>query len=198
MQRFDLKDLSAWQRVELGEVLDFPASGQRRVRVQVMASDHVEVRATAPGGDPVLVGFGAGAFEVAFSCEGTAAVELSGEPGTEVWLSGFAPSHVVERTSDEVFTSVMPQGRRNSDYDRMMFAMRLNEERREAQLGREIESLRAAAREGTLRASEVSRRDAVELRATPGQEVAADDGSEADHAEVSAPVSGGDDGAEAS
>jgi hypothetical protein len=146
MKTFDVKALSGWSPVQPNEVLAFEAAGESRaVRLMVNAVDKVAVYAAdnAEMTGAVLVGASDGLFAVAYTATGESFVRFAFSGKAAVFVQGAAPSHVVQATDDEKYTSIIPPDRRsNSEVQRMMHLMRINEKRREEALSGELAELR--------------------------------------------------------
>lgn len=157
MRTFDIKTLEMWESVGAGEVLEFDnPGGARKVALRINATGPVAVYAghLEDGSDRVLLGAADGMFAVTYSTDRTSFVSLEFGGGVECFVTGTARSQVIEKTADEVFTSVEPSGRRNSDYDRMVHFVKLNERRRDAALAAEIAALRAERKAAAEAAAE--------------------------------------------
>jgi hypothetical protein len=144
MTIFKLDAIKSWDAVAPKELLEFEANEARRVRLVFMTNGLTEVWASSEDRE-ILVGFGSGQFEVEFTTEGTCYVRCLADDDTAIFMRGFAPSMVVAESDDEVFTTIMPRERRNTEFDRMVMWTKLNEARREAQLAEAIATLRQAA-----------------------------------------------------
>lgn len=144
MTIFKLDAIKSWDAVAPKELLEFEATEARRVRLAFMTNGPTEVWASSEDRE-ILVGVGSGQFEVEFTTEGTCYVRCLADDDTSIFMRGFAPSMVVAESDDEVFTTIMPRERRNTEFDRMVMWTKLNEARREAQLAEAIASLRQAA-----------------------------------------------------
>jgi hypothetical protein len=144
MTIFKLDAIKSWDAVAPKELLEFEANEARRVRLAFMTNGLTEVWASSEDRE-ILVGVGSGQFEVEFTTEGTCYVRCLADDDTAIFMRGFAPSMVVAESQDEVFTTIMPRERRNTEFDRMVMWTKLNEARREAQLAEAIASLKQAA-----------------------------------------------------
>lgn len=163
MQNFKLDGLVSWEGVAPKEILQFEAPEPRRVRLAFMTNAAVEVWASypveayqhAPNGqlievtDPelrdVLVAYGSGQFETEFTTHGTTYVRILADEETSIFVRGFAPDMRVPQSEEEVYTSIMPRERRNTEFDRMVMWTKLNELRRETQLQEALAALQAQA-----------------------------------------------------
>lgn len=157
---FKLDALVSWEPVVPKEILEFDAVEPRRVRLAVVCNAPVEIWASYPVEpfvhdtknekvDPelrdVLVGFGSGQFETEFTTIGTTYVRFLGDEETSIFVRGFAPDMRVPESDEEIYTSVMPRERRNSEFDRMMMWTKLNEARRDQQLQEALAQIRSSA-----------------------------------------------------
>ncbi|MGK7663607.1 hypothetical protein ACSQ8I_21230 [Marinovum sp. E06] len=143
--KFDIKNPADWTHVLAGEVIAFPAKGQRNVRFSLNSTQEVTVWvADNPDMlDRVLVGRSSGIFECGFSANGETFVQLESNLAPIIYLRSNARTQFMAGGHGEKYTNVIPQGRRNSDLDRMMMIMKLNEKRRDEQQRVEIDRIRA-------------------------------------------------------
>lgn len=144
MSYFKMDAVTSWDAVAPKELLEFEATEARRIRLALMTNGPTEVWASTESRE-ILVGFGTGQFEVEFTTDSTAYVRCLADDDTAIFMRGYAPSMVVPESNEEVFTSIMPRERRNTEFDRMVMWTKLNEARREAQLAEAIASLKQAA-----------------------------------------------------
>lgn len=162
---FKLDDLPSWEGLMPKEILEFVAPVPRRVRlafitnaeVEVWASFPVEVLQEKPDGsgelveviDPemrdVLVAFGSGQFETEFTTHGTTYVRVLAPDETTIFVKGFAPDMRVAESDEEIYTTIEPRERRNTEFDRMVMWTKLNEARRERQFAEAMAALQAKA-----------------------------------------------------
>lgn len=163
MTIFKLDALVSWESLLPKELLQFDAPEPRRVRlafmtnapVEVWASHPVEAEQVLPTGEvveadapirrDVLVAYGSGQFETEFTTHGQTFVRVLAPEDTAVFVRGFAPDMRVPESDGEVYTSIMPRERRNTEFDRMVMWTKLNEARREKQLQDAIAALKASA-----------------------------------------------------
>lgn len=144
MSYFKMDAVTSWDVVAPKELLEFEATEARRIRLAFMTNGPTEVWASTESRE-ILVGFGTGQFELEFTTDSTAYVRCLADDDTAIFMRGYAPSMVVPESNEEVFTSIMPRERRNTEFDRMVMWTKLNEARREAQLAQAIASLKQAA-----------------------------------------------------
>ncbi len=144
MSYFKMDAVTSWDAVAPKELLEFEATEARRIRLAFMTNGPTEVWASTESRD-ILVGFGTGQFEVEFTTDSTAYVRCLADDDTAIFMRGYAPSMVVAESNEEVFTSIMPRERRNTEFDRMLMWTKLNEARREAQLAEAIAAIKAQA-----------------------------------------------------
>lgn len=146
MKKFDIMNPADWSKVVAGDILEFPVPGtSRKVALDINSTGKVTcyVSHSEDMSDRVLLGSDTGMFTVRFSTRRPAYLEFESDDAAVIYISGASASHVVNKVGEVVFTTVEPQGRRNTDYDRMVMLMRLNEKRREKALEAEIAEIRA-------------------------------------------------------
>lgn len=149
MQVFKIKGLEEWAKVSPSEILEFPAGYNGRViSLQVNTSERVEVYASDSDdmSNEKLLASADGLFEVNVSSRGTLFVQVRAKgKGTVVFLKTKTADHRVHQINETKFTSIENRRRRNSDVDRMMMLMQLNEKRRDETMRAEIDAVRKEA-----------------------------------------------------
>lgn len=146
MTVFNIKSLLDWSPMAPGDIISFETYGtSRNIAFTVNVTDRVSVYASINEdmSDAVLVGASDGMFDCGFAISAQVYVRFDADPATAIYLRSPAASHVVAKSDEESFTTPTPMGRRNSELDRVMQLVRINEERRNAQLDGEIKALRA-------------------------------------------------------
>lgn len=149
MKTFDIRGIEAWQQVQSGEILEFPAINRRQVKLTVNTDGPLSVYVADNAdmfGAVLLASVDGDMAEMTYTANGLTYVEFRAPADGQIFVCGSAASHVVPKTDSEKYTSVIPQGRRNTDLDRMMQFMKLNEMRRERQMRDEIAAARAQLR----------------------------------------------------
>lgn len=148
---FRMNALSSWHAVAVGDVLGFEASasGARSVSFEVMASDHVAVYAAEDGFEPVLVGCGHGQFECRYTVAGASVVTISSAvKDAQVFICIRTEPQLITESGETSFTTLAPRRVGPPDeVQQMMRLMKLNADRREAAIMREMRDLRAALSE---------------------------------------------------
>lgn len=142
MSYFKLDDLASWQEVTPGELLEFVAEDPRRVRFAVMTNAPAEVWATFDGRE-ILVGYGEGNFDCEFTVPSTTVVRVLAAEDAAIFMRGTAADHRVPASETEVYTSIEPRSRRNTELDRMIMMMRLNQMQNEQKQAAELAAVRA-------------------------------------------------------
>jgi hypothetical protein len=167
MQLFKIKGLEEWANVSPSEILEFPAGYNGRViSLQINTSERVEVYASDSDdmSNEKLLASADGLFEINVSSRGTLFVQVRSKgKGTVVFLKTKTADHRVHQINETKFTSIENRRRRNSDVDRMMMLMQLNEKRRDQTMRAEIDAVRreaAAAIAAKAAAEEVIEDDA--------------------------------------
>ena len=141
---FDMGALVDWREAVVGDLLLFevPVDGYRNVRFDMCADRFVSVHAIA-GDKTWLVGCGEGRFDVAFSTNESVAICVFGDKDAVVFMRTHVATQVVGESGEASFTSIEPRPAGPSDeIRRLMLMMRLNAERREAQLRQEFDAKR--------------------------------------------------------
>jgi len=130
---FNLKKIADWQKAASGTSYIFTSAKARRLRLNVNSTGKVAAYlADQETGELVLLAASEiGMFEIEAHVAGDSLVQFEFEEGVEVYYSGHAPSHRVEKRDIEKFTSVAPMPARNTEFDRMMMIMRHNENERQ-------------------------------------------------------------------
>jgi hypothetical protein len=140
MKTFNVGPLEGWQPLGLGEVLEFGAEKPRRVKVQINATGPVEVYARDAEGKEVLLGASEGLFEVNWTVAKTCPfVVISDNHDTVVYIRSATADQRVAKRELEAFTDIAPRARRNTEVDRLVQVMKLNEARREQQYREMVE-----------------------------------------------------------
>lgn len=180
MQVFKIKGLEEWVKVSPSEIIEFPAGYNGRViSMQMNTSERVEVYASATSdmADEKLLASADGLFEVNVSSRGSLFVQVRTKgKGTVVFLKTKTADHRVHQINETKFTSIETRRRRNSDVDRMMMLMQLNEKRRDETMKAEIDAVRKEA--------------AAAIAAKAAAEEVIEDDAEVGSGQVQEPVSG--------
>ena len=160
MQKFALGPVTAYHKIEGGEIVEFPARGPRKIYVDLVSNCKVELW-SADNVDmdgAVLVGAGEGMVTTEYTAAGESYLEIRAEKDGSVFMRGWAPDQRVKSSDGPSFTSVEPRVRQNSEYDRMMMVMKFNEQQRQAQLASDRAELasKMAALDAKLKAAEPS------------------------------------------
>lgn len=130
---FNLKKINAWSKATSGTSYIFTSARARRLRLTVNSTGKVAAYiADQETGELLLLGATEiGMFEIEAHVAGDSLVQFEFDEGVDVYYSGHAPSHHVEKRDIEKFTSVAPMPARNTEFDRMMMIMRHNENERQ-------------------------------------------------------------------
>lgn len=146
MREFNAGNLAQWEQISCGEMIDFtvPEAGFRQVKFDVIADGHVSVRVVTPD-QWWLVAAGLGRFAVRFGMAENFAVAIEGDKDTAVFVRTGRELSLIPESITPTHTTVEPRGRHeNAEVRRMMLAMRINADRREAMLKAEIARLAAS------------------------------------------------------
>nr|QPB07457.1 MAG: hypothetical protein [Microvirus sp.] len=145
MQNYNLGSLANWRQIGIGEVLelDIPEVGFRSVAFDVMASGTVAIHAVS-GEDYWLVGYGQGEIAVKFATDRPVGVVAIGDSAIDVFIRTLVDAPVIPESLEASYTTIEPRPAGPSDDMRkIMHMVRINAERREAELAREREELYA-------------------------------------------------------
>lgn len=174
------KELAAWGQVQAGQVLDFRSSKPRHVKFQITSNGPIEVWAASDPEmtDAVLLGCGdTEKVQVEYTATADSFVMIKADKKSAIYVN--IPD-LDQRLSDNElpsFTSIEPRTRNNTEVDRMMQLMKLNESRREAELAAERAVLRAEMAKLGEAAQKV--KDAEQVVETEEEAVSDDTGAEA-------------------
>lgn len=146
---FNLKKIAEWQKAVSGTSYIFTSAKARRLRLNVNSTGKVAAYlADQETGELVLLAASEiGMFEIEAHVAGDSLVQFEFEEGVEVYYSGHAPSHRVEKRDIEKFTSVAPMPARNTEFDRMMMIMSHNENERQRVFQEQLAAQQAAAQQ---------------------------------------------------
>lgn len=146
MNTFNIKSPIGWEMLIGGEILVFDTpSGARTVAFEVnttapctvWTSFHEDMEKA------VLVAASDGMFTCGIKTAVPIYVEFRSEHGAQMFIKGPAADHRVPSTVEKKYNSVVPQGRRNTEFDRMMYKARLNEKRRDEMLAHTLAEMKA-------------------------------------------------------
>ncbi|WP_195822668.1 hypothetical protein [Roseobacter sp. MH60115] len=149
MKIFDIKSPVGWELMLSSDKLAFDCpNGARTVAFTVNSTDQCTVWAsfTEDMKDAVLVASCYGIFQCSLSTAIPVYVQFRSEMGAQMYVKGPAASHLVEKTDEEAYTNPIPQGRRNTELDRMMYMAKLNERRRDEMLAETLRQIREDAK----------------------------------------------------
>ena len=152
MKNFVMQSIVDWENVGLGEIYTFDRKfrGSRKVKLSVTTNAFVEVwagRLDAKGKTAketeVLVAASDGQFHLSFATEGEGYWYIAGPKDAAVFVHQHAQDMSTKRRGDLLpYTNVEPRQRRNSDLDRMMHLMRLNEKARDQRMNEALSEMR--------------------------------------------------------
>ena len=144
---FNLKKIAEWRKAESGTSYIFSSAKARRLRLNVNSTGKVAAYlADQETGELVLLAASEiGMFEIEAHVAGNSFVQFEFEEGVDVYFSGHAPSHRVEKREIEKFTAVAPMPARNTEFDRMMMIMRHNENERQRVFQEQLAAKQAVA-----------------------------------------------------
>lgn len=144
METFNIGALADWTVVAVGELLTFelPPNGYRRVEFDVIAENYVACRVLSAE-DFWTVGAGDGQFSVRFSTSEPVSIAFFGDADAVVMIRTRVETQVVQESGEASFTTIEPRRPGpNDEMRRLMHLQRINAERREALLMRELQAIR--------------------------------------------------------
>jgi len=145
MNIFKIGNLLQWDSVSAGDVIQFEATGARRVKLEVNCNAEYEVW-VAPTDDmegATLLAFTSGLAFIEYVTKGDSYVQFRAPKDVSVFVRGFAHDQRVAPSQEVVYTSITPRQSVNPDMARMMQLMKLNELARDQQQARQLAALRA-------------------------------------------------------
>lgn len=145
MKHFKNGHIGQWQRVKAGDVIKFESNKAKRVEFQVNANSKVEVWAATDEGmkDAVLQGVADDKLAVEYTAVGTSYVQIKAEKDAAVFVNIPDVDQRIETTGKDSFVNIEPRVRNNDEFARMMHWVKLNEQRRDAQMAQERKELAA-------------------------------------------------------
>jgi hypothetical protein len=178
MDVFNIKNPLEWDLILNGELIAFENyNGSRSIAFSVNSTGPVDVFVAFNEDmkDRKLLGSSSGLFSCGYSAQSVSYVQIVHKhPETLTYVHGPAASHIVPTTEEPSFVELNPQGRRNSDIDRIMYEMRLNEKRRDMALQSSIDALKAKAPKASPQPETIEVIDDVQPAKTPAKVSAAD------------------------
>jgi hypothetical protein len=139
MKHFKNGHIGQWQAVKAGDVIKFEANKPKRVEFQVIANSKVEVWAAAAEDmvDAVLQGTADDKVAIEYTAIGTSYVQIKAEKGSAVFVNIPDVDQRIENSGKDSFVNIEPRVRNNDEFARMMHWVKLNEQRRDAELAQE-------------------------------------------------------------
>ena len=144
MKTFKNGPLAAWKQITAGDVIEFKSNKPRHVRFQITANSPVEIWAGSDSNlsDGVLIGSSDEKCQIEYTSQGTSFVMIKAEKKSAVYVNAPDFNQSVKPSEKPSFTSIEPRIKKNTEFDRMMQMMRLNEEQRNRELAAERAELR--------------------------------------------------------
>ena len=146
MQKFKVTNPQQWERVQSDRAHLYRAPNGRTVLIDYLANGPVAVYYAEKSNmkDRLLVAVtDGGPFHLSIDMRGKGYLFYEMAEGVEVYMKGHVADQRRHRDDEASFTSLEPKGRRNSDLDRMMQYVKLNEKRRERELADGLAQLEA-------------------------------------------------------
>lgn len=139
MKHFKNGSLGEWQQVKAGDIIAFDSNKPRHVKFQVNANSKVEVWAAdnADMKDAVLQGAADDKVAVEYTAAASSWVQIKAEKGAAVFVNIRDVDQRIENSGADSFVNIEPRVRNNDEFARMMKWVKLNEERRNADMAQE-------------------------------------------------------------
>lgn len=139
MKHFKNGALSEWQQVEAGTVLKFESTKYKTVSFQVNANSAIEVWAAdnADMNNAVLQAAADDKCVVEYGARGSSWVQIRAEKKSAVFVNIRDVDQRIENSGKDSHVNIEPRVRNNDEFARMMHWVKLNEQRRDAEMAQE-------------------------------------------------------------
>jgi hypothetical protein len=139
MKHFKNGALSEWQQVEAGTVLKFESTKYKIVSFQVNANSAIEVWAAdnADMQNAVLQAAADDKCVVEYGAKGASWVQIRAEKKSAVFVNIRDVDQRMDNSGKDSHVNIEPRVRNNDDFARMMHWVKLNEQRRDAEMAAE-------------------------------------------------------------
>ena len=139
MKHFKNGALSEWQQIEAGTVLKFESTKYKTVSFQVNANSAIEVWAAdnADMNNAVLQAAADDKCVVEYGAKGSSWVQIRAEKKSAVFVNIRDVDQRMDNSGKDSHVNIEPRVRNNDDFARMMHWVKLNEERRNAEMAAE-------------------------------------------------------------
>ena len=161
MKHFAILSTTQWHSLASGEAIEFKPEGRfRTVKLEFIPQSHalVWMSYNSDLSDPVLIASGSEHFTLSVSIDKDAYIWAALQADEHVIsLRGSAPDQRLPFIEKPAFTNIEPRTRRNTELDRMMQYVKINEQRREREKSASIEAMQAQikAMEAKIKPDEV-------------------------------------------
>ena len=147
MKHFKNGSLSEWQQVKAGDVIAFESNKAKRVSFQVNANSKIEVWASdnEKMENAVLQGAADDKATIEYTALGSSWVQIKAEKTAAVFVNIRDVDQRIAPTEKDSYVNIEPRVRSNDEFARMMKWVKLNEQRRDAQMAAELAKLKAEA-----------------------------------------------------
>lgn len=182
MKHFKNGALSEWQQVEAGTVLKFESTKYKTVSFQVNANSALEVWAAdnEEMNNAVLQAAANDKCYVEYGAKGTSWVQIRAEKKSAVFVNIRDVDQRIENSGKDSHVNIEPRVRNNDEFARMMHWVKLNEERRDAEMAQERADLAKVKAELLSKNVETVQKSAPEAQS---EQVEGDDATGAETAE---------------
>lgn len=145
MKHFKNGHIGQWQAIKAGDVIAFQSNKAKRVEFQVIANSKIEVWASANEDmtDAVLQATADDKVAVEYTAVGNSYVQIKAEKGAALFVNIPDVDQRIEHSGADSFVNIEPRVRNNDEFARMMHWVKLNEQRRDAQMAAERAELAA-------------------------------------------------------
>jgi uncharacterized protein YgiM (DUF1202 family) len=143
MKHFKNGSLSEWQQVKAGEVIAFESNKAKRVSFQVNANSKIEVWASDNERleKPILQGAADDKVTIEYTAAGSSWVQIKAEKNADVFVNIRDVDQRIAPSDKDSYVNIEPRVRNNDEFARMMKWVKMNEERRDAEMAAEREEL---------------------------------------------------------
>lgn len=147
MQHFAIKSLADWHQLVSGEAVLFEPEGRyRTIKLEVVPQSKALVWCSFDPKlkDPKLLASTSEQFTLAFTVDRPVYIWVGLEADDHICsIRGSAPDQRLAYVEKPAFTNIEPRSRRNTELDRMMQYVKVNEQRREQEKAASINAMRA-------------------------------------------------------
>lgn len=180
MKHFKNGALSEWQQVEAGTVLKFESNKYKTVTFQVNANSAIEVWAAdnADMNNAVLQAAADDKCAVEYGARGASWVQIRAEKKSAVFVNIRDVDQRIDNSGKDSHVNIEPRVRNNDEFSRMMHWVKLNEQRRDAEMAQERAEL------AKMKADLLNKKDETAQTTAPQAQVEQGEGDDAKGSET--------------